>query len=496
MRSITRAGIGAGLLVVAALLLAACGGGGPGGTSATPTSNAPTAEARCDLGETQPPPVLAACEDMLLRFDQPPEDVVSVTAREWPNACLGVPEPAEVCAQAPVSGYVVVFAIGIIHYTYHTDENSGVRLASVDLKESQPAGQLVVSGRAVVAFDFTPDGRLFFNQQLGQIRWIDLNAWDPAARVGDGELFAEVETYHESECGLIGLAVDPEFATNHYIYVYGTQPDPTNEKSSKARLIRYTDVDGKGEDPTVLVGDLPLTNPVTCAHIGGNIHFGPDGYLYLSIGNMQFKDTADDLSSPLGKILRLDKADGSAAPGNPFADDPDADPRIFAYGLRNPFDFAFHPQTGVIYSPDNGPGNCDELNIIEAGMDYGHPGSTLDVDTESCLGLGGVDPIYLFALPGTSPEEFQSNVAPAGVTFLSEGVYPGLGTGLLVCEFLTRILRYLEFEGPNLDEVARDLVLIEDCRYNVATDDEGIIYYSFDRGIYRLPPEALAEVAE
>ena len=139
------------------------------------------------------------------------------------------------------------------------------------------------------------------------------------------------------------------------------------------RVIRYTDIDGVGTEPTIIVGNLPNTNPETCAHVGGNLHFGPDGYLYISIGNNERTEeaVASDLSSPLGKILRLNKQDGSAAPGNPFENSPGADPRVYAYGLRNPWDFAFHPTTGQIYAPDNGPGNCDELNLITPGSDYG-----------------------------------------------------------------------------------------------------------------------------
>lgn len=360
--------------------------------------------------------------------------------------------------------------------------------------EEEPAGQPVILGPEPVAFDFTEDGRLFFNlRQLGEIRWIDLNTWDPEAPLGRGNLFATEEVWSGNECGLLGMAVDPEFETNGYIYVYSTQLESAADGVGQPLVIRYTDVDGVGTDRTIIVGDLPLTNPKICAHVGGNLHFGPDGYLYLSIGNNERKGTAADLSSPLGKILRFDKADGSAAPDNPFADQADADPRIFAYGLRNPFDFAFHPVTGKIYSGDNGPGNCDELNLIEAGMNYGVPGSLPAPETETCLGLGGVDPIYLFALPGTEPEELPSNVAPAGATFLLGGVYPGLGDGLLYCEFLTGFLRYFEFAGPDQDEVARDLVLIDDCHFNVGIDREGIIYYSQNDKIYRLPPELLPE---
>ena len=110
----------------------------------------------------------------------------------------------------------------------------------------------------------------------------------------------------------------------------------------------------------------------------------------------------------------------------------------------------------------------------------------------TCLGLGGVDPIHLFAQPGTIVHEFGSNVAPTGVAFLEEGVYAGLGEGLLVCEFLTGSLRLLEFAGPELDQVVSDRVIFDYCRYNVGLDADGVIYVSFEDAIFRLPSEALA----
>ncbi len=364
-------------------------------------------------------------------------------------------------------------------------------------EDAGPIGQPVAFGPEPVSFDFAPDGRLFFNlRQLGEIRWFDMEQWDPDLPVGPGtlsagELFATEDVRSRNECGLLGIAIDPEFSTNHYVYVYLTQ-STSNEEVATLRVVRYTDVDGQGTDRTVLV-ELVDTFPGVCVHVGGGLHFGPDGYLYLSLGNNEQKERAAGLDNPLGKFLRFDKRDGSPAPDNPFIDEPGADPRIFAYGIRNTFDFAFHPETGMIYAPDNGPGNCDELNIIERGKDYGVPGSLPPTEAETCLGLGGVDPIYLFSMPDTEPEEFPSNVAPAGMAFLPRGQYEGLGNALLICEFNTGNMRYLELGGPDKDEIVRDLVLIDDCRFNVAIDSEGVIYYSSGDTIYRLPPELMPQ---
>ena len=131
--------------------------------------------------------------------------------------------------------------------------------------------------------------------------------------------------------------------------------------------------------------------------------------------------------------------------------------------------------------------------MIEAGNDDGMPDSLPRPEADTCLGLGGVDPIYLFSLPDTEPEDFPSNVAPAGMAFLPRGPYEDLGNALLICEFLTGSMRYLEFGGPNNDKIVRDLVLTDDCRFNVGVDSEGIIYYSAKDVIYRLPPELLPQ---
>ncbi len=477
----------AALLLCLGTLILACGGGGTTAPSATGTplaSETPGEQGRGDLvvsgsepvafafapdgrifyterttgeimvvqlaGSTVSPeqlalpPVLAARQDLARRADTQAESItaVSVTAMQWPDSCLGAAGVNEACAEVITPGYEVVLRVpgSASAYTYHTDETTNIRLAGVTAVSTA------------------------------------------------GQVFATLDIHYGDECGLIGIAVDPDFASNHYVYVYAVRPVAGNADVGKPAIVRYTDVNGQGAGPTVLL-DLPETNPQTCAHVAGNLHFGPDGYLYVSVGNFEQPDVAAGLSAPLGKILRLNKADGSAAPDNPLAAQPGADARTFAYGFRNPFDFAFDPQTGKIYAPDNGPGNCDELNLIEPGQDYGVPGSLPPADVQSCLGLGGRDPIHLFAQPGQKPEEFGSNVAPAGVAFLTGDHYPQLGAGLLVCEFNPHALVLLQLGGPNQDQVTQETVVNNDCMFNVEIGNDGLIYYSNRQGIFRIPPQ-------
>ena len=351
------------------------------------------------------------------------------------------------------------------------------------LPDIDVTSELVALANFPVAMAFAPDGRLFYNElQSGNIRVL---------AQGETRPFAQVKVLACIEFGLLGLATDPEFQDNHYVYVYFIEPVADRDDIGHPVIVRFTDVDGKGEDPVVIVGDLPNTTEV-CAHVGGNLHFGPNGYLYVSIGDMQFWDPnqAQDLGSLRGKILRINKGDGSAAPGNPFADDPGADPRVFAYGLRNTFDFTFHPQRGTLYAPDNGMGNCDELNVIEAGQDHGHPLASFAEEYPPCFERAGVRPIYLYSRPGMRPETFTSNVAPTGVHFVSAEVYPSLGEALLACEFNTGLMRRLHLAGPALDRVDDDSIVVEDCGLDITTDPQGVIYYSNLEEIRRLVPSS------
>ena len=302
--------------------------------------------------------------------------------------------------------------------------------------------------------------------------------------------FAQVDVFACGEFGLLGLAIDPDFLENHYVYIYFVEPIDPDAQIGHPVIMRFTDVDGVGEDPTIIVNNLPNTTPGICAHVSGNIHFGPDGYLYVTIGDMQFWDPnqAQNIGDVRGKMLRIDKRDGSAAPGNPFVDEAEGDPRVFAYGLRNTFNFTFHPKSGRIYAGENGLGNCDELNILEAGGNYGHPMASIQAEEPPCLERAGIMPIYLYARPDMRPEVFTSNVAPTGVQFVSRDVYPSLGDSLLSCEFNTGFMRRLILDGPDQDTVVDDSIAVDNCNLSIVKDSQGIVYYSNWSEIRRLVP--------
>ena len=349
--------------------------------------------------------------------------------------------------------------------------------------DSNPFGvesEVVTEAVAPVAMAFAPDGRLFYNEQYtGNIRVI----------TADGELlpepFAHVDVEPQFDWGLNGLAIDPDFESNHYVYV--AFMEPASAGITRPVVMRFTDDDNQGVDPVTIV-ELQETEPEhTFFDAVGNIQFGPDGFLYIANGDYAVDDFGQDLTASAGKILRVDKEDGSAPSDNPFVDEEGADPRVFAYGFRKPFGFAFDPETDQLYVPDNGPVTCDELNIVEAGKNYGWP-MTYEFRYSDCAGGQVTTPIYFFAHEGMKPVEHLSVVRPRGLAFVSGQVYPLLGDSLVVCEEFSEVMRRLVLTGANKDQVTEDDVVVQGCKLDIAVSPDGIIYYSNFTEIRKLVP--------
>ncbi len=169
--------------------------------------------------------------------------------------------------------------------------------------------------------------------------------------------------------GLYTIALDPNYATNHFIYVSYTAGSPNHDRLSRFTA-NATQTGIVAGSETVLYEDPGDSG---ADHHGGAIMFGNDGMLYLTTGEQFFAPPAQDLSSTQGKILRLNPIDGSAAPGNPFANTPGADPRIWAYGLRNPFRGYYDAPTGRMFIGDVGFDTWEEINLGVAGANYGWP---------------------------------------------------------------------------------------------------------------------------
>jgi glucose/arabinose dehydrogenase len=212
--------------------------------------------------------------------------------------------------------------------------------------------------------EFAPDGRLFVAEQAGRVRIAKTN--------GTLVTFLDISSRVDSngERGLLAVAFDPNFSTNHYVYLHYTQK-ATSTTSVHNRVVRVTasgDRAVAGSEKLI----FRLNNLSSAAsHNGGAIDFGKDGKLYVAVGDNANGDNAQSLGNLKGKILRINK-DGTIPTGNPFYSTASGNNRaIWAVGLRNPFKFAVKPGTGTIFINDVGEKTWEEINRGASGANYG-----------------------------------------------------------------------------------------------------------------------------
>jgi glucose/arabinose dehydrogenase len=215
------------------------------------------------------------------------------------------------------------------------------------------------------AMAFAPDGRLFVCQQGGQLRVIKNGALLATP-------FVTLAVDSNGERGLLGVAFDPDFATNQFVYVYYTATTPATHN----RLSRFTangDVALAGSEVVIL--DLNNLSSAT-NHNGGAIHFGPDGKLYIAVGENANSANSQTLANLLGKILRIN-ADGTIPLDNPTTfpgiagSSSGINRAIWAVGLRNPFTFTFQSSSGRMFINDVGQTTWEEINDGILGSNYG-----------------------------------------------------------------------------------------------------------------------------
>ena len=315
---------------------------------------------------------------------------------------------------------------------------------------------------------FLPDGQgALVTERPGRVRLID----------GDGRLkerpVATVDVRDEGEAGLMGIALDPEFADGEpYAYTMVTVGDVN-------QLQRWEWDDGRLERDAVLIDDIPGAPN----HDGGTLRFGPDGDLYIPTGDAGKKERSQDRGTPAGKILRL-------TPEEYRGDDVVADPTMYSIGHRNPQGLDWQPGTGRLFAAEHGPsgwdgpGGDDEVNVVREGGNYGWP----RVQGEAtAAGLTG--PVWLW----------EDAVAPSGAAFVSREGSPWTGD-LLVATLRGTALRRLDVDGGRItgeEKVVEDfgriraVVEAPDGTFWVTTsnrDDYGQERKGDDRVIRVIPP--------
>ena len=319
---------------------------------------------------------------------------------------------------------------------------------------------------------FLPDGEILISERSGTLR-----------RIHNGKLLAApvsglpaIEEHGQG--GLLGLALHPQFAKNHWLYVaYAGK----GKGGYSTHLARGQYQDGALTQWQVLFEATPKSDPGQ--HFGGRIVFDRAGYVYLSLGDRGERDSAQDLSSHAGSVIRLHD-DGRIPADNPFVNTPGAKPEIYSYGHRNMQCMALHPVSGQVWTCEHGPQGGDEVNIEGAGANYGWPVITYGEEYGGgAVGKGatqqeGMEQPVLYWKP---------SIAPSGMTFYTGDKYPAwrgnLFVGALKSELVSRVTldgnRYVSEERllENAIGRIRDIQQAPDGYLYVLTDeDEGGLY--------------------
>lgn len=277
---------------------------------------------------------------------------------------------------------------------------------------------------------FSPDERVFFTERPGRIQVLDSVLDD------EPELFRQMtSTVERGESGLMGLALDPGFPDEPWIYVCQTYRD--GEDDLRNRVVRVQGEDGPRE---TLVDGIDASS----IHDGCRLAFGPDDLLYMTMGDAAESSRAQDESSLNGKVLRMTRTGEPRGVGSSGWDE-----RVFTMGHRNPQGLDFHPSTGTPYISEHGPENHDEVNALDIGDNYGWPEVRGEDD-----GDGRFHPAIWSSGPG-------GTVAPAGAAFVDADGSP-LDEAFVFATLKAAQLHVLELGGPDDRQVESETVVFEE----------------------------------
>jgi len=288
-----------------------------------------------------------------------------------------------------------------------------------------------------------PDGTIFFTERNGNVRIIQdgIVSEKPILSLDVGGF----------EGGLLGIALDPNYSENHYIYLFYTY---NNFFSTENKVVRYVESNLTLSEDKVLIDKIP-GGP---NHDGGRIQFGPDGKLYITTGDAGNAGLAQDKNSVAGKILRIN-SDGSIPEDNPFSGSP-----IYSYGHRNPQGLDWD-DSGNLVATEHGPRQHDEINVIVPGANYGWPDI---IGSETMEGL--VTPIM-----NTGDDTW----APSGAEFYDGNKIPQWTGKFFVATLRGNHLHIIDFDIEKNKVLSHQKLFVGDFGRlrDVATGPDGYLYF-------------------
>jgi glucose/arabinose dehydrogenase len=331
------------------------------------------------------------------------------------------------------------------------------------------AGEVESSGNSPVSFRvetvvgnlqvpwsivWAPDGRMLFTERVGRVRVYE------QGKLRSEPLFTVPDVEPSGESGLMSIALHPEFASNHLLYLsYAYKGD-----GQRVRVVRYRETSNGLSERTIIIENIPAAQ----FHAGCRVRFGPDGKLYVTTGDATEPELAQQFGSLAGKTLRLND-DGSIPSDNPFIGQRIARAEIWSYGHRNAQGLDWQPGTNLMFQTEHGPsgfdgpGGGDEVNVVEKGKNYGWP---VIHHTQTHPGMEA--PLL----------EYTPACAPASAAFYRGAAFPQFrGNFFFGCLRGVRIIR-VELDGRRV--VSQENLL--EGKYGrireVAEGPDGYLYFS------------------
>jgi glucose/arabinose dehydrogenase len=322
---------------------------------------------------------------------------------------------------------------------------------------------------------FLPNGDQLVTERAGRLRVIRDGKLQKDPISGLPDLVAA------GQGGLLDVILHPQFEENRLLFLSHAH---RNLDGMTTRVARARFTGDALEDVEVIFEALPRSN--TTRHFAGRLEFDRNGYLYVSVGDRGQKERAQDLGDDAGGVHRI-TINGKPAPGNPFLDDPSANDTFFTYGNRNIQGMTIHPDTGEIWTHEHGPRGGDEINILEAGANYGWPKVTYGI------GYSGLPISNKTTMEGVKdPLHFwDPSIAPSGMAFYTGELFPKWRGDLFVGALAMRKVVRLTIEDGDVVEIENLLTELNERIRDVRMGPDGALWLLTDspRGkVYRMVP--------
>lgn len=305
----------------------------------------------------------------------------------------------------------------------------------------------VVSGISIPwGLDFLPSGELLVTDRSGQLYRVGKNG-DKTEIKGVPEVLAQ------GQGGLFDILLHPNFEENHLIYLSYSISKKEGDEVLASTAVNRAVLDGdRLKNSEMIFEAKPYFD--TRHHYAGQMDFGPDGKLYISVGDRgKTNENPQALDRALGKVHRIND-DGTIPDDNPFVNQPEAVASIYSYGHRNPQGMDIHPKTGAVWTHEHGPRGGDEINIVNKGLNYGWP--------VICYGINYNGTVLTDKVSKEGMEQplhyWVPSIGPSGMAFVTGDRYPDWEGNLLIGSLKYRFLDRVVLDG---DKVVKEESLLK-----------------------------------